>query len=149
MKVLFAWLGTIALTALTAISLAELSYAEFSYKPCPDMDQHVSIHNMTLSPDPIIGGQNLTLGLEANITRTIKRGAYVLGTAKYLFFTVPIPKQEACEYIKCPLTVGSINTTQVLKIPNDYPPGDYDVRLKGFNPDDSILFCYDGVITLA
>jgi hypothetical protein len=142
MKVFKAFLFVIA-------SLASVTHGALVYKPCPNVDQKVTIHNLTVTPDPIQGGKNMTLNVQATLDCLVDKGAYVEGSAKYLFFKVPIEKQEACDYVKCPLEKGTFNITQEFDIKDNYPPGDYEVHLDGYNADGSVLLCIDGTVSLA
>lgn len=136
--------------ALTILAAQQVS-ADFTYKTCPDpnnVTNCIKIHSISISPDPIQSGKSLQMEMNGTLCQDLDQNAYVTGTAKYLFLTVPINNQDMCDYVECPMQKGQHVVQKSVDIPDTYPKGTYKVHLEGYNGDNSPLFCVDASIQL-
>lgn len=143
------------LTALLSIiaTIVPISTASLTYELCPNFEQHIQVNYLSITPETLKTGMPVNIHVNATLDKDIQKGAYVNGTAKYFFITVPIKKHPVCaeneeEGLDCPVKAGQYDRSETFTMPDDLPEGTYDLHLEAYNNDNSPLFCIDTTLTL-
>jgi len=116
-----------------------------------DNDQ-LQIDYVDLTPNPPVAGQPLTVKAAGNITTQIEDGAYVYLTVKWNRIRLIYQKEDLCAQMKnvdkeCPLEKGETEITKDVELPNQIPPGSYDVVGDVYDKNDEKITCLQGAIT--
>jgi hypothetical protein len=120
----------------------------FEWSYCDNFDNKVTLHDVQLSPTPLKSGAPMDFKLNATLPVDIEEPAYIKGEAKYLFIRVPVPKTELCDHTTCPVRKGDIHIEETESVPDNFPPGTYNVRLEAYNGQDEPLLCVNVEIEL-
>ena len=137
------------LTVLVILAIVAVqAQAIYTYRPCPEFVGSVDIHNVTITPDPVIKGNPMHVYVNATIHKDIHEDAYVKGTAKFLFLNMPIAKTLVKEYIDVPVKEGPYEMDKDIETKGGMPPGTYEIHLEGYNDPDDRLFCIDASVDI-
>lgn len=83
-----------------------------------------SIDYVTLSPDPPVKGEDLTIGFKGYLSETVPNGTTVQVIVKYGVVRLLQKKFDFCEKIeevdeKCPIPKGELTFTKVVALPKE------------------------------
>ena len=99
----------------------------------------------SLSPDPVVRGQNSTLSLSCQIPDGVTVTA---GTAVYGFTFNGIPftptTEDLCSQVECPLTAGLYSNSSTTLFPD--VSGKIVSTIKWFDTNDSLLYCLETTV---
>jgi len=112
----------------------------------------VEIKRVDLTPSVPQRGQNLTVDAEGTVKQRIEEGAYVLLDVKWGMIKLIHQKVDFCEQLKevnetCPLEKGVMKVYKEVAIPQQVPPGTFDVHAEVFTKDDVRITCITAKVT--
>jgi len=89
-----------------------------------------SVSTLTMTPDPPVPGQTLSITITGTLTNAITSGSAVV-TATYLGIQVIDQTLDICKLISggCPTTAGPFTATYSTPLTSAAPAGAYDVKL--------------------
>jgi len=115
------------------------------WKNCGSSTDHFSISNVTITPDPPVIGENLTISISGTLDETITGGnAYVW--AKWKNILVYNHTYDLCSTvskwgINCPIQKGPLVAGVSETIPNVVPHGAYTCQLSVNDMNDERVLC--------
>lgn len=108
----------------------------------------VHIGSLEVSPDPPKPGQNMTVKVNAETTRTIQEGSYAEVTVKMGLVVLLKKTFDVCEEarnnnasIQCPVVPGKYTLEEVIALPKEIPRVKFNVGVKGYAHDDEPMMC--------
>ncbi|KAG8928056.1 Phosphatidylglycerol/phosphatidylinositol transfer protein [Tulasnella sp. 418] len=122
----------------------------WNFVDCGSPSDVIQIQSLTVSPDPPVPGQNLTIKVKAFVTETIEDGAYADVTVKLGLIKLLHKRFDVCEEaeknnaeIQCPVEAGFHDVTQTVELPKEIPPAKFVVNVRGYTVDDEDMVCAD------
>lgn len=129
--------------------LLESVIAKFTFTPCNDFDGQVKIHDIQLTPDPLVTNQPATIYVNSTLKTTVNTDAYVKGTIQYLFLSIPIDKTQLSDYVQLPINMGNFQINKTEELGKDFPVGSYNIHLRAYQDNGNTkLFCLDATLDL-
>lgn len=134
--------GTVALLLLASLAvLANATAKPSDWQLC---DKHanydVVVKNVTINPDPVVSGEEMTFIVPAYTGKEIKGGS-VVASVSFHGITVHTEKNNICDRARCPIAPGVfvLDNTQIL--PGLTPPGNYKIKLQYLGEKGEQLAC--------
>jgi len=133
----------ILLAVLLVASLASLAIAAkpSDWHLC---DKHanyaVVVKNVTISPDPVVSGEDATFIVPAYTEKEITAGEVVV-TVSFHGVPVHVERDDICNKAECPIAPGDFVLKNTEVLPGFTPPGSYKIKLQFLSPDDEQLAC--------
>ncbi|KAJ7078317.1 ML domain-containing protein [Mycena belliarum] len=121
----------------------------WAYDDC-GTDTVFRLTSLTLSPDPPIPGQNLTLAVEGDVREAIEDGAYADITIKFGLIRLLQKTFDICDEarkanfsITCPVSEGVHQVVEKVILPKarEIPRGKFTVQVRAYTKDDAELLC--------
>lgn len=88
------------------------------------------IDSITISPDPPIPGQNLTVTVSGLVVKPITEGSYADVLVKFGLIKLIQRRFDLCELaeennasVQCPVEPGPLTITETVELPKEIPPG--------------------------
>ena len=129
-----------------------------TWKDCTGKDALVVIKDVTLTPNPMVRGQNTTVVGKGLVKKTVEVGATWKMVSSLNRLPVLEKKGDLCSngvvdlpfhvgavYVKgvdCPFPAGDITLVEKAYLGSTPPPGDYGVKLTATNPDGTEIVCF-------
>ncbi|KAI1302095.1 Phosphatidylglycerol/phosphatidylinositol transfer protein [Mortierella claussenii] len=140
---------TLMLTATAAASLTSAA----NFTSCSNSTSALQISQITLSPDPIVPGQDACVTVSGNLSQAITVGSNVHLTASLWGFQFVNTTTDLCNILAygttpCPIPANSTSLTECFKVPDNVPTSiTFDVRAEATAQDGSELFCAQGPLS--
>jgi hypothetical protein len=108
--------------------------------------QALHIHRVDLDPNPPLKGADLTIHATGTLDTPITDGSYVIVEVKYGYIKLVHETFDLCEQVenidlKCPVDKGDLDLTKTVTLPEQVPPGKYEVFAQAFTAYDELLTC--------
>ncbi|KAM5530786.1 hypothetical protein V8D89_015527 [Ganoderma adspersum] len=123
---------------------------KWDWKDCGTDSHLVHINSIEISPDPPQRGQDLTITVDGVAKEAVEDGAYADVTVKAGIIRLLHKEFDVCEEarnanttIQCPVEKGHHKVTQTVTLPNEIPPAQFTVNIRGFTEGDDDLVCMD------
>ncbi|KAF8862115.1 hypothetical protein BDZ45DRAFT_646778 [Acephala macrosclerotiorum] len=121
----------------------------WSYDLCGSENDAITLHSITLSPDPPIPGSPLNVSISFAANTRILSGAYLnvvvkIGYLKLLKQTVDLCEENGVlkdTGVSCPVEEGEHVIEKKVDLPREIPPAKYTVNAVGFTVEDEDMFC--------
>jgi len=118
---------------------------------CGEPDDILTVKYMNFDPNPPIKGDNLTFEFQGFLKEEVGEGSIVELSVKYGAIKLLNKKYDLCELApqidkECPLQAGEITIQKTVQLPDDIPPGKYNVLAKIHTADDRPVACVNGVV---
>ncbi|KAJ2897084.1 Phosphatidylglycerol/phosphatidylinositol transfer protein [Zalerion maritima] len=115
-------------------------------------DDIIKIQKVDLVPNPPLAGETLVINAIGTVEKTIEEGAYVLLQVKYGLIRLISTKADLCEQISnvdmdCPVEKGVVSIVKTVDLPNEIPPGKYNVFADVYTKDDEPVTCLTASVT--
>ncbi|KAJ7630990.1 ML domain-containing protein [Roridomyces roridus] len=124
--------------------------ADWEYVDCGLPGQPIQIESISLSPDPPVPAQDLTVSVKAQVTETIEEGATADVTVKLGLVKLLQKKFAVCEEarngdadVQCPVTAGSYDVVQTVQLPKEIPKAKFIILVRGNTVDGDEMLCLD------
>jgi hypothetical protein len=99
------------------------------------------LSEVTITPDPPVHGENITVVLNGTMSETITSGIVALDV-KYSIITLLNKNLSLCAETKCPIAAGVYGTRISDLIPGDAPTaGVYNILANVYDQKDAIIAC--------
>ncbi|KAL1703005.1 ML domain-containing protein [Schizophyllum commune] len=113
-----------------------------------DQTSTVQLKSITISPDPPIPGQQLTMTVEADVQETIQEGAYADVTVKVGLIKLLQKRFDICEEarnanatVQCPVERGEHTVVQTVQLPREIPPAMFKIDVLAWTHEDEDMAC--------
>ncbi|KAL1677303.1 ML domain-containing protein [Schizophyllum commune] len=120
----------------------------WSYSDCGDQTSTVQLKSITISPDPPIPGQQLTMTVKADVQEIIQEGAYAdvavkVGLIKLLQkqFDICEEARKANSTVRCPVEKGEHTVVQTVQLPREIPPAMFKIDVLAWTHEDENMAC--------
>lgn len=127
-----------------------VSRGSWEYIDCGTAQDALQLQSLTISPDPPVIGQTLTLHVSADFQEDIDEGADVDVSVKLGLVKLLQKQVDFCEEardnnwaVQCPITTGSYTWNVTIDIPKTTPRAKYMTQLRGYTAGGSDLLCLD------
>ncbi|KAI9002809.1 ML domain-containing protein [Gaertneriomyces semiglobifer] len=146
--VLAASLATVAVAApLEAQDF--VSYAVADLAICPGTTGTLTVNDLTLTPNPVISGGEVTITATGIVGKEITEGTKAKLTVKSGILTLLNEEIDICASaaqsgIKCPIPLGPSSITFKRLVPAALPAGSYTLRVDAKHTDGTGLVCFTG-----
>jgi len=123
--------------------------------PAKDHDKDIAtILSVDLSPNPPSAGTTLVIKAKGKVSEDIIEGAYALIVVKYGIIKLLTTKADLCEQVKnvdleCPIEKGLLVIEKSVDLPNEIPPGKYNVVADVYTVDDKPITCLTATVTFS
>jgi len=122
------------------------------WKICgPDTD-HLKVDSVSITPDPPVVGQLITVQIQGELDETIVSGTVHLELAVFTKIVLVNTTYSLCDliakFMTCPLEEGPINIKVQATIPSEAPPGPYTGSVHVYDQNDSEVICVDLKFTM-
>lgn len=112
------------------------------------------IQHVNLAPNPPLAGQILTIEAVGDLLEDVQEGAYVVLQVKYGLIRLVNTQADLCEQVsnvdlECPIKKGPIKLTKEVELPQEIPPGKYNVFADVYNFDDKKITCLSATVVFA
>ncbi|KAJ4291695.1 Phosphatidylglycerol/phosphatidylinositol transfer protein [Kalmusia sp. IMI 367209] len=121
---------------------------------CADPKEYIlKIENVDLSPNPPLPGETLSITAKGDFKEEIEEGSKMHLTVRYNnLITLINQDADTCETVKkadleCPLKKGEMKLTKDVDLPQQIPPGKYDVKAEVKTKDGDLITCLTAQIT--
>ncbi|ODQ79763.1 hypothetical protein BABINDRAFT_161463 [Babjeviella inositovora NRRL Y-12698] len=113
--------------------------------------QLLELKSLTISPNPPLRGENMTISAVAYLSKDIAEGAYVEVDVFYGYIKLLHQTYDLCEQIgevdmECPLKAGEYTIIKQVAIPDQVPPGKYVVNARAFTEEDDYITCLSATV---
>jgi len=115
---------------------------------CDDpKDYLLEIENVDLDPNPPLPGQTLSITAKGNFKKEVEEGSKMHLTVRYNnLITLINQDADTCETVKkadleCPLKKGEMKLTKDVELPQQIPPGKYNVKAEVKTKDGDLITC--------
>ncbi|KAI9137038.1 ML domain-containing protein [Paraphysoderma sedebokerense] len=110
----------------------------------------VEVNEFQLNPSAPLRGEEIELLFQGKLKREIIAGSYAIATVKLGVIQLFRGKLDICEELKqgysdyrCPVKPGNIEVDAKVVIPQEVPPGEYNIHLEVFTEKDEKMICLD------
>ncbi|KAJ7189448.1 ML domain-containing protein [Mycena pura] len=124
--------------------------ASWDYSDCGSYEYAIVLKTLSVSPDPPVRGQDLTITATGTARRKIEEGAYADVTVKLGLIKLIQKQFDVCEEarnanasVQCPIEEGEYEVTQTVTLPREIPPAKFTVNVRGYTVDDDDMLCVD------
>ncbi|KAL1592289.1 Phosphatidylglycerol/phosphatidylinositol transfer protein [Paraconiothyrium brasiliense] len=121
---------------------------------CADpKDYLLDIENVDLDPNPPLPGQTLSITAKGDFKKQVEEGSKMHLTVRYNnLITLINQDADTCETVKkadleCPLKKGEMKLTKDVDLPQQIPPGKYNVKAEVKTKDGDDITCLTAEIT--
>ncbi|EGG20835.1 hypothetical protein DFA_00700 [Cavenderia fasciculata] len=117
---------------------------------CGSSSDHFQIGSVTITPDPPVKGQDITVTANGNLNEEITSGNVKL-LVKFGFITILNQNEDLCQAknpIPCPLQPGAYNHTITAQIPSNAPSGKYSGNVVVTDQNSQEVACIDLAFSL-
>ncbi|KAE8446599.1 hypothetical protein EG329_011792 [Mollisiaceae sp. DMI_Dod_QoI] len=123
--------------------------ASWSYDNCGADNDAITLHSITLDPDPPVPGSPLSASISFTANKQILDGAYIKLVVKIGYITLLKKTVDLCEEdgvlkdtgISCPIEPGEHVIKKDVDLPAEIPPAKFNVDVLGFTVDDADMCC--------
>lgn len=126
---------------------------------CGDEDDHFLVSAVIFQPPQPMRGEQLQIDIDGLLKKTIPNGSYLELTVKVAGIPLFDGNMDFCQQLlqmseknpaipTCPVQPGRVMLSHAEKIPQGIPRGQYEIRVLGFTPHQSRIFCVSGIINL-
>jgi len=141
----------VVLLALLA-ACAPLPSSATTWKSCGDGSEPITVHDVKLTPDPVVGGNDASFNVAASVVSgaPIAAGSITVDI-KYAGAEIAHEHVDLCDTTTCPLPAeGPIAITYTKNIPPFIPPGKYTIEFHAtIGEGPGVLFCIAVDFTVA
>ncbi|XP_024395184.1 uncharacterized protein [Physcomitrium patens] len=131
---------SLLLTALSAVSVSA-NPKPSDWKVCDSHANYdVVVTNVTLNPDPVIRGQDVTFIVPATAKRDITKATVVVSVL-FHGVTVHTERSSICSKADCPIPPGEFVLINTQILPGITPPGNYKIKLQILGEQGEQLAC--------
>nr|XP_024385765.1 putative phosphatidylglycerol/phosphatidylinositol transfer protein DDB_G0278295 [Physcomitrium patens]PNR46598.1 hypothetical protein PHYPA_013717 [Physcomitrium patens] len=102
----------------------------------------VVLKNVSVSPDPVISGEDVTFIVPAYTKKDITKGSVVVSVS-FHGITVHTERSDICSKARCPIPPGEFVLENTEILPGFTPPGSYKIKLQFVDESDKQLACAD------
>ncbi|KAK9359126.1 ML domain-containing protein [Lipomyces starkeyi] len=111
-----------------------------------DASQVLDIKYLKIDPNPPLKGAELYIEGEGYLAEQINEGAFVEVEVRYGFIRLVKETIDLCEQLEnadrpCPLEKGTIKFSKTVELPNEIPPGKYNVVARAYEEDYQLITC--------
>ncbi|KAL5403296.1 Phosphatidylglycerol/phosphatidylinositol transfer protein [Paraphaeosphaeria minitans] len=121
---------------------------------CEDPKDYIlDITNVDLDPNPPLPGQTLSIAAKGDFSKEIEEGSKMHLTVRYNnLITLINQDADTCETVKkadleCPLKKGEMKLTKDVDLPQQIPPGKYNVKAEVKTKDGDAITCLTAEIS--
>ncbi|KAK9476085.1 ML domain-containing protein [Lipomyces japonicus] len=119
-----------------------------------DVDQILDITYLKIDPNPPHKGAELYIEGEGILSDSISEGAFVEVEVRYGFIRLVKETIDLCEQLEkvdkaCPLEKGVIKFEKTVELPDEIPPGKYNVVARAYKEDFSEITCLSAQVEFA
>ncbi|SES42110.1 ML domain-containing protein [Actinokineospora terrae] len=129
---------------------AQAARSAFGYVDCGVAADPFQLDSLTVTPDPPVPGQRLTVDVGFRVTERIEVGASAAVTAKVglvtllrKVFDIDEELKEAGGDLRLPLEPGSYRFRHDVDLPREIPATKFAIVVRGSTADDDELLCLD------
>ncbi|KAK9370986.1 ML domain-containing protein [Lipomyces kononenkoae] len=111
-----------------------------------DTSQILDIKYLKIDPNPPLKGAELYIEGEGYLAEQINDGSFVELEVRYGFIRLVKETIDLCEQLAnadrpCPLEKGTIKFSKTVELPNEIPPGKYNVIARAYKEDYQMIAC--------
>ncbi|CZR60134.1 related to Phosphatidylglycerol/phosphatidylinositol transfer protein [Phialocephala subalpina] len=125
--------------------------ASWSYTECGHANDPITLHSVSVSPDPPVPGSPLSVNISFTANEPILTGAYIDVVVKVGYIKILQKEVDLCEEggvlkdtgISCPVEKGDHVLRKEVDLPKEIPPAKFTVNAKGYTVLDEDMFCVD------
>jgi len=112
---------------LLLVLFAAVCYADI-WSNCGQASDHLQIDTVTITPDPPVAGQNITVSASGYLDEIVTNGTVNVVLKYDNFITVVKQTISICESgaVTCPIAAGQYSQTITELIPSSVPRGQYN-----------------------
>ncbi|KAH7541819.1 uncharacterized protein LOC107403581 [Ziziphus jujuba] len=103
-------------------------------------DYPVKVHGITISPDPVVRGEEATFKVSASTSEVISGGKLVVEVA-YLGVHIHSEDHDLSEEVSVPVPAGDFVLSHTQTLPGITPPGTYTLTMKLVDDAHKQLTC--------
>lgn len=118
--------------------------------------QLLDITSLLITPNPPVRGAPMVLQAAGHISDVIPEGSYVDVDLRLGYIKLLTQRLDLCAILadharddpdmQCPVQPGDHKFSQTIDVPNEVPPGRYDVIAKAYTKDGVLVTCLSGSI---
>jgi len=140
------------LLAVVLLSIYSLALGQYPYKNCGGPSDHFSNIKVSVSPNPPVIGQNLTVVASGNTDEVVNGGTVLIDLTfdgiELLNTTFNLCTLIQTLAVPCPLQKGFHQFTVVQPLPSEVPAGDYIATVNAWDQNGQELMCISATITI-
>ncbi|KAK9354180.1 ML domain-containing protein [Lipomyces doorenjongii] len=119
-----------------------------------DASQVLDIKYLNIDPNPPLKGAELYIEGEGYLAEQINEGSFVEVEVRYGFIRLVKETIDLCEQLEnadrpCPLEKGTIKFSKTVELPNEIPPGKYNVVARAYKEDYQLITCLTASVEFA
>ncbi|KND03377.1 uncharacterized protein SPPG_02421 [Spizellomyces punctatus DAOM BR117] len=121
---------------------------------CPNTAGSLTVDSLSVTPQPLIAGKNVTITASGTVGEVITDGAKAVLTLS--LGIIPVRREEIniCESsaeagLPCPIPVGPNKISFIRTVPDAVPAGTFQMRVDATNADGKRIVCFNGPLTVA
>ncbi|KAK9491938.1 ML domain-containing protein [Lipomyces doorenjongii] len=119
-----------------------------------DASQVLDIKYLNIDPNPPLKGAELYIEGEGYLAEQINEGSFVEVEVRYGFIRLVKETIDLCEQLEnadrpCPLEQGTIKFSKTVELPNEIPPGKYNVVARAYKEDYQLITCLTASVEFA
>jgi len=110
---------------------------------CGTASDSLTISGVTISPDPPVKGQNVTVAVSGSLSESITSGTVTI-KIKYGIIYIVNETDNICTadpQITCPITAGTQAIKQTVLVPDTIPAGNYAAGVSAYDQNNLQIFC--------
>ncbi|KAJ8099723.1 ML domain-containing protein [Lipomyces tetrasporus] len=116
-----------------------------------DDSQILDLKYLKIDPNPPLKGAELYIEGEGYLDEQIDDGAFVEIEVRYGFIRLVKETIDLCEQLEkadgsCPVEKGPIKFSNTVELPNEIPPGKYNVISRAYKADYKLISCLTATV---
>lgn len=122
---------------------------DWSYEVCEAGENSFEVTRLAISPDPPQRGQQLTVTLRGHLAKRVAEGSVLELEVRYMRIRLIKQRMDVCQELDkvenapeyCPIEAGEKDWKYSVEMPQQAPPGKYNIQLNLRDQDDQQVWC--------
>jgi hypothetical protein len=122
---------------------------DWSYEVCEAGENSFEVTRLAISPDPPQRGQQLTVTVRGHLAKRVAEGSVLELEVRYMRIRLVKQRMDVCQELDkvenapeyCPIEAGDKDWRYSVELPQQVPPGKYNIQLNLRDQDDQQVWC--------